>query len=39
MSDHSVQGPEPIPHEAWYFIFALVAVLGILIAGWIIKMT
>lgn len=38
MSDHSMQGPEPIPHEAWYFLYAIVGVLAILILGWIIKM-
>lgn len=38
MSDQSVHGPEPVPPQAWYFIFTLVGVLGVLIAGWIIKM-
>lgn len=38
MSDHSMQGPEPIPHQAWYFIYALVGLLAVLIVGWIIKM-
>ncbi len=38
MSDHGARGPEPVPPQAWYFIFGLVGVLGVLIAGWIIKM-
>jgi hypothetical protein len=37
MSDHSAQGPESVPHEAWYFIFTLVGILGVLIVGWIVK--
>lgn len=38
MSDHEPQGPQPIPHEAWYFLYGLIAVLALLIVGWIIKM-
>lgn len=38
MSDHDIRGPEPIPHEAWYFLFALVGLLAVLVVGWIIKM-
>lgn len=38
MTEHDMQGPEPIPHEAVYFIFALVGLLAVLIVGWIIKM-
>jgi hypothetical protein len=33
-----MQGPEPIPHQAWYFIYALVGLLAVLIVGWIVKM-
>ena len=38
MSDQGTQGPEPIPHEAWYFVFTLVGILALLIVGWVIKM-
>lgn len=38
MSDHQMQGPQPIPHEVWYFIYTLVGVLAVLVAGWIIKL-
>jgi len=38
MSDYGTQGPEPVPQEAWYFIYTLAGVLAVLIAGWIIKM-
>lgn len=37
MSDHSAQGPEPVPPQAWYFLFTLVGLLGVLIAGWIVR--
>ncbi len=36
MSDHA-QGPEPVPHEAMYFIYTLVGILLTLVAGWVIK--
>jgi hypothetical protein len=38
MSDQQAQGPEPVPHEAWYFLYAVVGVLAVLIVGWIVKM-
>jgi len=37
MSNSSAQGPEPVPHEAWYFIYTLVGILCVLIASWIIR--
>ncbi len=38
MSNQHTYGPEPVPHEAWYFIFALLGVLGALITAWIVSM-
>lgn len=38
MSEMNARGPEPVPHEAIYFIYAVVGVLGLLIAAWIISM-
>lgn len=38
MSDHHTHGPEPIPHQVWYFIYALIGVLALAILGWIIKL-
>lgn len=38
MSENSAHGPQPIPHEAVYFLYALVGLLAILVAGWIVKM-
>jgi hypothetical protein len=37
MTDQNTHGPQPIPHQAWYFLYAMVAILGLLIAGWILK--
>ena len=36
MTDYT-HGPESVPHEAWYFIYTLVGILGLLILGWIFK--
>ena len=38
MSDQGAQGPEPVPPQAWYFVYTLVGVLCTLVAGWIIRM-
>lgn len=38
MSERHVHGPEPVPHEAVYFVFALVGVLALLIAAWIVSL-
>jgi hypothetical protein len=37
MSEQNAYGPQPVPHQVWYFLYTLVAVLGLLIAGWILK--
>lgn len=37
MSEQNLHGPQPVPHEAMYFIYVLVGVLALLIAGWIYK--
>jgi|APLak6261659120_1056016.scaffolds.fasta_scaffold354924_1 hypothetical protein len=37
MSDENTYGPQPVPPQAWYFLYTLVAVLGLLVAGWILK--
>lgn len=38
MSGHEPQGPQPIPHGAVYFLYALVGLLALLVAAWIVKM-
>jgi hypothetical protein len=38
MTESNMHGPEPVPHEAFYFIYTIVGVLGILIAAWIVSM-
>lgn len=38
MSEHGVHGPEPIPHGAVRFLYALVGVLALLVGAWIISM-
>lgn len=38
MSEHHIHGPEPVPHEAFYFVYAIVGVLALLIAAWIVSL-
>lgn len=37
MASHSTSGPEPVPHQAMYFIYTLIGILLAFIVGWIIK--
>lgn len=38
MSEQSSSGPQPVPHQAMYFVYTIAGILGLLILGWIIKM-
>lgn len=38
MTENDMRGPEPIPHEAMYFVYVLVGVLALLVSLWIFRM-